>query len=60
MKPRLRVIANRPVTDKPHLRVVQQESKLEAAKKWLRDRGLYILDKGTPAPKWGIPGKGKA
>lgn len=59
MKPRLRVIANRPVTDKPHFRVVPQESKLEKAKAWLRERNLYILDAGSKRPGWGVPGKGK-
>lgn len=59
-KVHLRVIANRPVSDKPHLRVVQQESKLDAAIKWLRSRNLYILDVGSKRPGWGVPGKGKA
>ncbi|MFM9957151.1 MAG: hypothetical protein ACKVZJ_03680 [Phycisphaerales bacterium] len=29
--------------------------KLECAKAYLRERGLYVLDRGSPA-KWGIPG----
>jgi hypothetical protein len=56
MKPRFKVVAGRPMEIKPRLRPVPVESKLEAAIRWLRDRGLYILDKGTPRPKWGIAG----
>lgn len=59
MKPRFKVICNRPVSEKPRLRPVLVESKLEKAIKWLRERNLYILDSGSQRPKWGIPGKAK-
>ena len=30
------------------------EQKRLAAIAWLRERGRYILDKDTPAPKWSV------
>jgi len=53
------------VTAKPRmkLRLVPQErplapltraEKLTQAKAYLQRRGLYILDRGTPKPKWGL------
>lgn len=66
-KPRLRLIAGRPVSadGKPHVRILPKQAptnaeKLSAAKRYLRERGIYVLDRGAPAPKWGVPGKGKA
>lgn len=29
--------------------------KLAAAIGYLRERGLYLLDRGTPRPRWGLP-----
>lgn len=60
MKPRFKVICNRPVSDKPRLRPVPVESKLQQAIRYLRERNLYILDAGSKRPGWGVPGKGKA
>ena len=57
MKPRLRLRLVR--AERPLARLSQAE-KLAQAKAYLQRRGLYILDQGTPAPQWGIPGKGKA
>ena len=50
MKPRIR------------LRVVETEpqDKLAKAIAWLRSRNLYVLDKGSRKPSWGIPGTPKA
>lgn len=59
MKPRFKVVAGRPLEIKPRLRPVPVESKLDAAIRYLRERNLYILDVGSKAPKWGIPGKGR-
>lgn len=54
----------------PHLRLVQpadrplanlsRAEKLAKAIAYLRERNLYVLDRGTRAPKWGVPGRGKA
>ncbi len=55
MKPRLRlrlVRAERPLAK------LSQAEKLAQAKAYLQRRGIYILDQGTPAPKWGHPSAG--
>ena len=36
---------------------LSRAEKLAAAIAYLRRRNKYVLDRGTPAPKWGIPGK---
>lgn len=59
-KPRFRLIAGRPVEAKPRVRLVLQPSPLERAIAYVRERGIYILDRGTPAPKWGTQQKGRA
>lgn len=53
---------------KPHLRLrlvkprerplapLSRAEKLAQAIGWLRQRGRYVLDTGTPKPKWGVPG----
>jgi len=53
MKPRLHLVlpTKRPLT---HL---TRAEKLAHAKAYLQRRGLYVLDRGTPKPKWGIPGE---
>ena len=66
-KPRLRLIAGRPVSDKPRVRMVPaqpaaktMQERLSDAIAYLRRRGIYVLDKGSPKPNWGVPGKGRA
>jgi len=35
------------------------EQKRQQAIAWLRSRGKYLLDKGTPPPKWSANQRGK-
>lgn len=65
-KPRLRLILS---GEKPRLRLVtparplahlSRAEKLSKAIAYLRERNLYVLDIGAQAPKWGVPGRGKA
>jgi hypothetical protein len=55
MKPRtaLRLVApaERPLAKLSHA------EKLARAKAYLQRRGIYILDRDAPRPKWGVPGK---
>ncbi len=55
MKPRfkLRLVA---AADRPLAKLSHAE-KLVRAKAILRRSGKYILDRGTPKPKWGVPGE---
>jgi len=48
VKPNLRVIAGRPIVTKTTM-----QQKLEKAINYLRERGIYVLDQGSPKPKWG-------
>ncbi len=60
------------MTRKPHFRLrlvapkerplapLSRAEKLAQAKAYLQRRGIYILDKGTPKPQWGVPGTPKA
>lgn len=36
---------------------LSRAEKLANAKAYLQRRGLYILDRGTPKPKWGLAGE---
>ena len=36
------------------------DQKRTEAIRWLRERGKYILDKGTPSPSWGSMSKSEA
>ncbi len=56
MKPRMKLRLVR--TERPLAKLSHAE-KLAQAKAYLQRRGLYILDQGTPAPKWGIPQRTK-
>ena len=52
---------------KPHFRLrlvkprerplapLSRAEKLANAKVYLQQRGIYVLDRGTPRPKWGTP-----
>ena len=53
-KPRIRlrlVAAERPLAP------LSRAEKLAQAKAYLQRKGLYVLDRGTPKPKWGVPGE---
>lgn len=52
MKPSLRIVKPQ---DRPLAKLSQAE-KLAQAKAYVQRKGIYILDKGTPKPKWGRPG----
>ena len=53
MKPSLHLVRN---ADRP-LANLSKAEKIAQAIGYLRSRGLYVLDQGTPRPKWGISGE---
>ena len=48
MKPRLKLVAGVPIP-----LPASNAEKLAAAIAYLRSRGKYVLDIGTPTPQWG-------
>ena len=63
MKPRIKLRVVPPAVQRPaeHIPVpvLSDAEKLAEAIAWLRQRGRYVLDRGTPAPKWGVAGEPK-
>ena len=51
MKPRLRLV----LPDGRPLANLSRAEKLAQAIAYLQRRGLYIMDRNTPRPKWGTP-----
>ena len=51
MKLRLVAPAERPLAP------LSRAEKLARAQAYLQRRGIYILDRGTPKPKWGVAGE---
>ena len=39
------------------LGTLSRAEKLAHAKAYLQRRGIYVLDKGTPKPRWGVGGE---
>ena len=53
-KPRFKL---RLVNAERPLAPLSRAEKLAQAKAYLQRRGIYILDQGSPKPRWGTPGE---